>query len=57
VRDLDSMQGTFVNGFHIAQSHLLPGDGLTVGALRLRVLYERLEVDWFSAYEREMESA
>jgi pSer/pThr/pTyr-binding forkhead associated (FHA) protein len=54
VRDLDSTQGTFVNGFHIAQSHLLPGDELTVGALRLRILYERDAVDWFSAYEREM---
>ncbi len=54
VPDLDSTHGTFVNGFHIAQSHLLPGDELTVGTLRLRVLYESDEVDWFSAYEREM---
>lgn len=54
VRDLDSTHGTFVNGFHIAQSHLLPGDELTVGTLRLRVFYEWDEVDWFSPYEREM---
>lgn len=31
VRDLGSREGTFVNGFHVAQSHVPPGDRLTVG--------------------------
>ena len=26
VRDLGSTHGTFVNGFHVVQSHLMPGD-------------------------------
>ena len=54
VRDLGSSHGTFVNGFHVAQSHLLPDDELTVGATSLRISYERVEVDWFSDYERVM---
>ncbi len=41
VRDLGSREGTFVNGFHIAQSHVLPGDRLTVGTTSLRVRYSR----------------
>jgi pSer/pThr/pTyr-binding forkhead associated (FHA) protein len=31
VRDLNSSNGTLVNGVHVMQSHLLPGDKLTVG--------------------------
>ena len=41
VRDLGSTEGTFVNGFHVAQSHVLPGDRLTVGTTSLRVRYSR----------------
>jgi pSer/pThr/pTyr-binding forkhead associated (FHA) protein len=41
VRDVGSVHGTFVNGFHVVQSHLLPGDRLTVGTTSLRVQYRR----------------
>lgn len=41
VRDLGSTHGTFVNGFHVVQSHLMPGDRLTVGMVTFRALYER----------------
>jgi len=41
VRDLGSTHGTFVNGFHVVQSHLMPGDQLTVGMVTFRVFYER----------------
>jgi pSer/pThr/pTyr-binding forkhead associated (FHA) protein len=40
VRDLGSAGGTFVNGFHVAQSHLLPGDRLTVGMTNFQVRYQ-----------------
>jgi pSer/pThr/pTyr-binding forkhead associated (FHA) protein len=41
VRDLGSTHGTFVNGFHVVQSHLMPGDRLTVGMVTFRVSYDR----------------
>ncbi len=41
VRDVGSLHGTFVNGFHVTQSHLLPGDWLTVGGTSMQVHYVR----------------
>ena len=41
VRDLDSHNGTLVNGEHIKEAHLLPGDRLTVGLTSFEVQYER----------------
>ena len=41
VRDLGSESGIFVNGFNVSQSHLMPGDRLTVGTKSFRVEYER----------------
>ena len=41
IRDLGSANGIFVNGFNVAQSHLMPGDRLTVGTTSFRVEYER----------------
>jgi pSer/pThr/pTyr-binding forkhead associated (FHA) protein len=41
VRDLGSGEGIFVNGFNVPQSHLMPGDRLTVGTMSFRVEYER----------------
>ena len=41
VRDLGSGDGVFVNGFNVPQSHLMPGDRLTVGTTSFRVEYER----------------
>ena len=35
--DLDSRNGTFINGQRVRRSQLLPGDVLTLGAERLRV--------------------
>jgi pSer/pThr/pTyr-binding forkhead associated (FHA) protein len=40
VRDLGSEEGTFVNGFHVAQSVLMPGDRLTVGERDFEVVYQ-----------------
>ena len=40
VRDLGSTNGLFVNGFHETQSHLMPGDRLTLGEASFRVEYE-----------------
>ena len=41
VRDLGSRDGIFVNGFNVPQSHLMPGDRLTVGMMGFRVEYDR----------------
>jgi pSer/pThr/pTyr-binding forkhead associated (FHA) protein len=41
VRDLESMNGTLVNGNSVTDSLLLPGDTLTVGMTRFEVYYER----------------
>jgi len=41
VRDLESRHGTFVNGKCVAESHLLPGDRLSVGLSRFEVRYRR----------------
>ena len=40
VRDLGSSDGIFVNGFNVPQSHLMPGDRLTVGTISFRVQYK-----------------
>jgi pSer/pThr/pTyr-binding forkhead associated (FHA) protein len=39
-RDLDSSNGTLVNGHYITEAHLMPGDRLTVGLTRFEVRYE-----------------
>jgi pSer/pThr/pTyr-binding forkhead associated (FHA) protein len=40
VRDLESTNGTFVNGERVAQSTLKPGDRLAVGRVELMVSRE-----------------
>jgi pSer/pThr/pTyr-binding forkhead associated (FHA) protein len=40
VRDRGSTNGVFVNGFQERQSHLMPGDCLTLGETSFRVEYE-----------------
>lgn len=39
VRDLNSKNGTFVNGARVTESALRPGDSLSVGPLTFRVQY------------------
>jgi pSer/pThr/pTyr-binding forkhead associated (FHA) protein len=41
VRDLDSKNGTAVNGQYVKEAHLLPGDRLTVGLTSFQVQYKR----------------
>jgi pSer/pThr/pTyr-binding forkhead associated (FHA) protein len=41
VRDLESTNGTLINGEHIQEALLLPGDRLTVGITSFRVQYKR----------------
>jgi pSer/pThr/pTyr-binding forkhead associated (FHA) protein len=41
VRDLGSRNGTMVNGHHVKEAHLLPGDRLTVGLSSFHVQYKR----------------
>jgi pSer/pThr/pTyr-binding forkhead associated (FHA) protein len=41
VRDLESTNGTLVNGQHVREALLLPGDRLTVGISTFRVHYKR----------------
>lgn len=39
VRDLDSRNGTLVNGQYIKEAHLLPGDRLTIGLTSFQIQY------------------
>ena len=41
VRDLASANGLSVNGFHKIQSHIMPGDRLTIGETSFEVDYDR----------------
>jgi pSer/pThr/pTyr-binding forkhead associated (FHA) protein len=41
VRDVGSRNGTFVNGFRISETHLFPGDTLTIGTTFFQVDYRR----------------
>lgn len=41
VRDLDSHNGTLVNGQYVKEAHLLPGDRLTIGLTSFEVQYKR----------------
>ena len=41
VRDLESTNGTLVNGKSVIDTPVLPGDTLTVGVTRFEVQYER----------------
>ena len=43
VRDLDSTNGTFVNGARVEQAHLTDGDRIQVGRLELVVTREAAE--------------
>ena len=43
VRDLGSKHGVFVNGYRVNDSHVLPGDRLTLGQTRVTVQYNRTE--------------
>lgn len=43
VRDLGSKHGTFVNGHRGSDSHVLPGDRLTIGRSQVTVQYRRTE--------------
>lgn len=45
VRDLESRYGTLVNGQHIQQAPLMPGDELTLGVRTLRVSFEAPELE------------
>ena len=54
VRDLGSAHGTFVNGFHVVRSDLLPGDQLTVGQVTFQVFYPRMRSACYDDMEREM---
>lgn len=40
VRDLDSRNGTLVNGEYIQEAHLSPGDRLTVGTTSFEACYK-----------------
>jgi len=42
VRDLGSRNGTFINGVRVTESHLMPGDRLTVGRTNFHARYQRL---------------
>ena len=41
VRDLDSRNGTFVNGCRVSDTELAPGDVLTIGTASFQVQYRR----------------
>jgi len=41
VRDLDSKNGTMVNGRNVKEAHLFPGDRLTAGLTSFEVQYKR----------------
>ena len=41
IRDLGSANGVFVNGLHEPQSHVMPGDRLTIGETSFRVEYDQ----------------
>ena len=41
VRDLESTNGTLINGEHVEEAPLLPGDRLTMGITSFRVEYKR----------------
>jgi pSer/pThr/pTyr-binding forkhead associated (FHA) protein len=41
VRDLGSKNGVFLNGHRVAESHVLPGERLTVGLTKITVQYDR----------------
>ena len=45
VRDLESRNGTLVNGEQVTEALLLPDDRLTVGITRLQVKYQRARVE------------
>ena len=41
VRDLGSKNGVFLNGRRVAESHVMPGERLTVGLTKITVQYHR----------------
>jgi pSer/pThr/pTyr-binding forkhead associated (FHA) protein len=46
VRDLESRNGTLVNGQYVTEAHLLPGDRLTVGLTSFEIQYRRRRRKW-----------
>jgi pSer/pThr/pTyr-binding forkhead associated (FHA) protein len=54
VRDLESRHGTFVNGQHVAEAHLLPGDRLSVGLTSFEVKYRRRKRNRVAGVEDEV---
>jgi pSer/pThr/pTyr-binding forkhead associated (FHA) protein len=44
VRDLESRNGTLVNGEQITEAHLLPDDRLGVGITSMQVKYKRARI-------------
>ena len=40
VHDLESRNGTIVNGQYVTQAHLMPGDRLTIGITSFKVHYK-----------------
>ena len=61
VRDLDSMNGTFVGSQRVSEAVLRSGDLLTVGTVTFRALYERptprtslcpMKIEWLTAVTR-----
>ena len=43
VRDFDSKNGIFLHGHHVRESHLMPGDHLTIGRTEVIVRYHSTE--------------
>lgn len=49
VRDLDSTNGTYVNGLKVSEAVLKPGDKLTVGAITFLVEYRARQSTLFDS--------
>ena len=54
VRDLESRNGTLVNGEQVTEALLLPGDRLTVGITGLQVKYKRARGKVPAAIQRDL---
>lgn len=56
VRDLESRNGRLVNGEHVTEAHLMPGDRLTVGTTSFQVQYRRSSMKSSADIEHETTS-
>ena len=45
IRDLGSTNGTLLNGMEVAQSHLNPGDMITVGSIEMKIDGDDMQTD------------